>query len=661
MSQIPVVLLFAIYLNIFFFRPVGPIPALLSLLGFMVFWLATHWHERVINKWSVLFGVTLVISHLIPIFIASKAVVAFVWWGATLLVPLFVLTSAIQPTRLIELCFAVYTGVKAYLASALLSVTRGSALRLSESVQQTKNSRLAKYLVGVLLSIPVVLLLVMLLSSDPIFYQRIKDIIPEDLLFEIPGRIGMSIFVSFLLIPAYHLIQKIREHRGSVVADMIGRFHAPEISLTMSGLVTLVLSIFIVVQWPYIFVRVARETDLHQYGVKTFSEYVTKGFVELIVASIVVLGVISLAIIVRNNIQKMTRAYSVINLLLIGCYSLLVVSCLRRVGLYVELHGLSVIRVYGSFVLIALLCVVPFILLRFVYKKTYLFAEVAVMCALFIFMLGTSADRLIATQYPPTVNKQVDFSYLARLSADGARGWEMALESVNSTLVTRNLQQKPLLDARDRQDIAKAALTLRYLKDGYAHLQDVYLGVDAYNQNRTLILKTHLEMYKDKLVYLKEKMKTNRDIESEYNTTLDLSNKINECLVKVEEKKNLECMKGFAVDQSYQGPYMGYQSLFYPVFKDLTYSPRPTYFYNIWVSDNAYDPLKQGYRAGYYPQWYSYNKIEKETFERFEKMQYAPRLLKLMAAYAVLEEKIISQPLNERDYEQDVSLEAPLL
>jgi hypothetical protein len=42
-------------------------------------------------------------------------------------------------------------------------------------------------------------------------------------------------------------------------------------------------------------------------------------------------------------------------------------------------------------------------------------------------------------------------------------------------------------------------------------------------------------------------------------------------------------------------------------------------------------------------------------------MQYAPRLLKLMAAYAVLEEKIISQPLNERDYEQDVSLEAPLL
>ena len=661
MSQIPVILLFAIYLNIFFFRPEGPIPALLSLLGFMVFWMATHWYERVVNKWSVLFGATLVISHLIPVFNASKTVTLFVWWGAVLLVPLFVLTSAIQPMKLIELFFAAYTGVKAYLASALLSVTNSSVLQLSESVQQTKKSGFAKYLTGVLFSIPVVLLLIMLLSSDPIFYQKIKDIIPEDLIFEIPGRIGMSIFVGFLLIPTYQLVRKIREHRGSVVADIVGRFHAPEISLTMSSLVTLVLGSFIVIQWPYIFVRVAKETDLHLYGVKTFSEYVTKGFVELIVASIVVLGVISLATIVRNNIQKMSRVYAVINLLLIGCYALLVISCFRRVGLYVELHGLSVIRVYGSFVLAGLLCVVPFTLLRFIYKKTLLFAEVAVMCCLFIFMLGTPADRLIATQYPPTVNKRIDYSYLARLSADGAQGWEAALASATKTLITDNLQQKPLLDARDRQEVAKAALTLKYLKDGYARLQDIYLGVDAYNQNRVLVMKAHLEIYKRKLAYLQDKAKGNRDAESEYNYTLDLSNKLMGCLKKIEEKKDFECMKNIAIDQSYQGQYVGYQSTSYPVFNDLSYSPRPTYFYNIWLSENTFDPIKQGGRPGYYPQWYSYNKTEKEVFERLEMKRYVPNLLKAMAAYALLEEKIVSQPLNERDYEQDVSLEAPLL
>jgi len=642
-------------------RPSGPLPALLSLLGFLAFWLVIHWREQVINKWSALFAVTLVVSHVIPVFIASKVAVVFAGYGGMILLPLFILTSSIQPTKLIELFFVFYTNIKAYLAAALLTLTRGLAVKLTESVQQRKNSGLMKYLVGFLVSIPVILLLVMLLSSDPIFYQKIKDIIPENILAEIPGRIGMSTFMGIFLIPTLYLVQKIREHRASVVADMIGRFHAPEISLMMSGLVTLVLGAFIVIQWPYIFVHVAREIDLQKYGVRTYSEYVTKGFVELIIASVVVLGVISLALIVRNNIKKMTTAYGVINLLLIACYSILIISCFRRVGLYVELHGLSVIRVYGSYVLAALLSIVPFILLRFYFQKAHFFAEVVVICCLFVIMLGTSADHIIATQFPPTVNKQIDYGYLARLSADGADGWEAALISVTQTLVTKNLLGKPLLDSHDRQEIAKAALTLAYLKDNYSHLQDIYLSVDEYNTNRILLLQSHLGIYQNRLEYLNEKMKTNKDAESEYKITLETSNKIKACMIAIANQDNKECLSGISIDSPMQSQYMPFTNTVYPNFNDATFAGHPSYFYNMWPMDNSYDLVHQGYRPGYYSQWYSYNKVEKEIFDKLDKVQYPHKLYKLMSAYYLLEEKIISQPLNERSFEQDVSLAAPLL
>lgn len=48
------------------------------------------------------------------------------------------------------------------------------------------------------------------------------------------------------------------------------------------GFVAVAMIFFLIVQWPYIFVNVPAETELAKYGVSTYSEYVTKGFYELL-------------------------------------------------------------------------------------------------------------------------------------------------------------------------------------------------------------------------------------------------------------------------------------------------------------------------------------------------------------------------------------------
>jgi len=75
---------------------------------------------------------------------------------------------------------------------------------------------------------------------------------------------------------------------------------------------TIVLGSFLIVQWPYVFVTVAYETDLSLFGVATYSEYVRRGFIELLMATIWVYGLVWLGLIAMRNKAK-SLSHSVLN------------------------------------------------------------------------------------------------------------------------------------------------------------------------------------------------------------------------------------------------------------------------------------------------------------------------------------------------------------
>ena len=671
MSNITLILTFIIYLNLFFMRPMGPIPGLLMNLGMLIYWLFTNRSHRVINRWTVLFALTLLLADISLIFYASNALRLIMFWGQTMLLALILYTSSLIPTSLLLLLSASVALIRGYLAAAWDTLRNPRNSISTNETSQVSTQAHSRYLVAFLVSLPVVLLLTALFSSDPVFYHQITRIISEEFLAEIPQRFVNSTLLFALCLPLVHLYRQVKKYETSLATELISRFGSFEIAFTMSTLVTILLYSFIIVQWPYIFVKVAKETELAQYGVKTFSEYVTKGFGELLVASCILLGVIALSVIVRTNISRVSRAYQLVNTFLIGGYTLLLISCMRRVSLYVEYHGLSVVRVYGTVALIALAVIVPFIILRFYRRSTYLFAEAVTICCIYLITVWFPTDSIIANGvkvmignkivfksawHPPTVNKRVDHMYLSRLSADGEKGWQKAYLYAKGVLTNKELMDKPILNPKDRHDIAIAGLILRNLDASYQKLADIYMTRGEFFEARLRLIEAYIPLYEKKMQALNLVVKKDDNMLIELNSLKELVPHLKACVDKIKTTHEYACLDTIRVN--YDNYSWGYG---YPGFNTRPVYARPSYFHEFYKDNGAFDLKHEGGRSGYFAQWRSYIQSEQKAFVSMQKQEYLKGYLKLITQYYALEDKILAQPENERGYEPDISLDTPLL
>jgi hypothetical protein len=95
-------------------------------------------------------------------------------------------------------------------------------------------------------------------------------------------------------------------------------------------------------------------------------------------------------------------------------------------------------------------------------------------------LLGTTNVEQYIAAHPPTVNERVDFTYLSRLSADGASGWQATLAHV--ALVQDELDAQvaagATLSAKNRQDLAYAGLALRQVSKQYLSLSSLYASAE---------------------------------------------------------------------------------------------------------------------------------------------------------------------------------------
>jgi hypothetical protein len=114
-------------------------------------------------------------------------------------------------------------------------------------------------------------------------------------------------------------------------------------------LVGITVGAFLIVQWPYIFAHVAAETDLSQFGVATYSEYVKRGFIELLFISGILYSLLWVGLLtLRSKKEKTFHALQIIQSGVIVLFSIFLLSIARRILLYWDLHGLSLIRIYGG-------------------------------------------------------------------------------------------------------------------------------------------------------------------------------------------------------------------------------------------------------------------------------------------------------------------------
>ncbi len=525
-----------LYFNIFFFHKLGPVSFSLQMLGMLVYLVFTFWSQKSIQKmkWTVIgFSLSLFWGIITLIFRTNGLITGiYYWFNLAILGYLSYLLATDIPffRSILEFKLAPFNFIISYFGAGLQLLGKILSGEISSTEKASQKSgklfnTIKPIVVGLLISIPVIFILINLLrSADPIYASYVNrmvvfvnKIFQGRFWIDLSNRLILSAILAILLCPFLLIVRRKEFHpiilipaKNMLVAEMT----------VVSSLVAVTLGSFLFIEWPYIFAKVAFETDLSKFGVATYSEYVKRGFGELLAVTFIVYVLVWAGLYILRN-RKINKTFHLggvmaspdnyrdqpatvrgvikcalrkfhpvslfspllsVQIVVLAEFFLFILSIFRRVWLYQAYHGWSLGRIYGGMVLLWVTGMVLILFWRHLEKRRYFIKYELIFTLLIIVIIGLfNAESFIVTNHPPTVNKKVDYVYLSRMSPDGFIGWQIAYQYAQKVLLDDNLLNKKEITRDDRREIAYAGMITRSLLYKYQILVDDY-GSDSDKQ-----------------------------------------------------------------------------------------------------------------------------------------------------------------------------------
>lgn len=350
----------------------------------------------------------------------------------------------------------------------MLDLFKQDSWSSSESLEKDVTSSLIR---GLVITVPVIAVLLFLLTqADPIFSK-----LTHNLLTNIGERtvVSLIIFIGLMSFGLAKFLEKILDQKEPTSVS-IGKSH--ELTI-IAGSVLSLFAVFIIVQFRYLFFAVA-EGELNQLGINslTYSEYVRKGFFELLIASTIASGVIIYVLKFLHHLKDSQKLLvQTLSAILTVETGLLLLSAVKRVALYADTHGLTRARVFGYIFLIWLSVLLAIFLIRIFkeMKREWFFATTLISVLIAFLLINLiNIDGLIATKYKPTVNDEIDYFYLTSLSTDAAGSWKNAIE--DSTRIINTLEKVDRISTEDNRKLYWTRVTLYRLNDHIGYLNNKY-------------------------------------------------------------------------------------------------------------------------------------------------------------------------------------------
>lgn len=376
---------------------------------------------------------------------------------------------------LLEFIIAPLRSAKSWLIAALEEYffpsvkLKSSSANLTNHLPSPKTAK--SVLRGIVIAIPFLFLILgFLASSDPIFAdytQRFFKALSHGQFF---SRAFYTIFIIIILIPASVMVTKKPFKSPMSLSFWQGFTIEAQILL---GSIAVLLGSFLVIQFRYLFTNVP-EIALLQFGVHTYSEYVRRGFGELLVVSAILYLALSVGYATLRNQANRHHFLSFLNIFLLGEFTLFVISIFRRVYLYQNLHGLTRIRIYGMAIVVYIFLLAISLLMRLISKKkvSWYLCEISLGLMLMIGLILIRPDRLIAIHRPPTVNGQIDYVYISRLSIDALPGWQNAID--HATKIVETLPARGDVSTDQVRQLLYAQESITMIRHQYASLAYLY-------------------------------------------------------------------------------------------------------------------------------------------------------------------------------------------
>ncbi|TSC59001.1 MAG: Sensor protein [Candidatus Peregrinibacteria bacterium Greene0416_19] len=287
----------------------------------------------------------------------------------------------------------------------------------------------------------------LLSSADPIFEQMVRRIREEALLRTL-FSVLVLIILTFLL--TLRLPQRVQE--GAPQFRVLGFTEV----FVPGAAIAVLFGLFLFIQAKYLF---GSHSDFQSLGI-TYSDYVRDGFVQLLITiffgSMLCYAIVLKQRIVGKNDQE--RALAILNAFLILELGLMLVSALKRDWMYVEMYGITRVRIIGCIFLAWLAGILILLLLfgtwRRMLEKLFLSGAVVLSAAVFVSLNVFNMDAYIAAATPPR-NQPTDVYYISLLSADAYDGWKRVLvesidfyESIRAKDVLTDAEKNRLVDVK---------------------------------------------------------------------------------------------------------------------------------------------------------------------------------------------------------------------
>ena len=299
-------------------------------------------------------------------------------------------------------------------------VTDFKLYRKAEKIKEKDKMSSAAYIfIGILISLPLLIVVLSLLSSaDIVFRSFIRDYIFIDWLSE--NFIGLSFSFLFSFFASYCILAYLekRSIKEEITNKRIGE---PLIAVTFTAILSLIYLLFSGIQIIYLFAGNMQLPE--QY---TYAEYAREGFFQLLFVCLINL----VLVLVCLSRFKESKALKAILTIISLCTYIMIASSAMRMLLYIQYYDLTFLRFFVLWSLIVIFFLMTGILIH-IYKEAFpLFKYcITVVTILYIafsfsrpdyFIARYNITQMLEKEGTESGRPDYDTEYLLSLSADAA-------------------------------------------------------------------------------------------------------------------------------------------------------------------------------------------------------------------------------------------------
>lgn len=292
---------------------------------------------------------------------------------------------------------------------------------------QQRYEVLKRVLTGLVIALPLMLVIILLLSSADLVFSHYLGKLPEHLRLIRLGEIfGRALLMISITVFSFAYIQSFRKNGEEETA--LKRSHSEPLELktrwdpitvsTFLALLNLVFIIFVAIQFSYLF-------GGGQFALPagyTYAEYARQGFFELLVVTLINFTIYILVVtFVKDSRRVLFNLFRVLLSLLSALTLVILISSFFRLSLYEEAYGYTYARVAAHALIIYLFILFVAAIYRIWQEKHALLKTfIVVSLAAYLIFNFFGVDRFIAASNIERYTKtgHIDVHYLTYLSDD---------------------------------------------------------------------------------------------------------------------------------------------------------------------------------------------------------------------------------------------------